>query len=106
MRSADLKKSNFYQPDTARTDRGLIDVEVQYVDGNIQSKNSPRNKRKHKSYVEKHKTDMFSDIDEVSDEGIQQKMSNFQGRDVKAKDHRYVVRRPPNWTDNILTENK
>jgi hypothetical protein len=52
-------------------------------------------------------TDIFSDCDELNESVMNQKKSNISNivdRNVRAKDHRYTVRRPPDWTENVLTE--
>ena len=84
------KKSAFANaPDTARTDNMLLEFED---DINISKKSVSEG-------------DHCSAIDEIDEDGQNQMVKNVAERNVAAKDHRYVVTRPKDWTDNVLPEN-
>ena len=107
-------------PETARTDQQLLDFGIEDDDGDaIQvqeqeiKKEEPTTNQNNTiigdiALLDNNKPgDIFSDCEELDESVMDQKKSNISAivdRDVKAKDHRYIVRRPLNWTDNVLTE--
>lgn len=86
-RSVPKPKSAFH---TARTDNMLLEFEEEERNG------SP------KRITE---GDHCSAIDEISESGFEHKMKNVTDRNVATKDHRYVTKRPKDWTDDVLPEN-
>ena len=126
----DTARSDHLAPMTARTDQVLLDMHLEDVDANpsvsADSKQGNVDKVKAEQAAKidnltvKHDRKqstatgakavsaayIFSDVDEISEHGGKQKLSNIGDRNVRAKDHRYVVVRPKNWTENVLTENQ